>query len=194
MEYSLYHVGSFIAVHGLCAPRESHGFQSAQVSSLSMHAFLPWGMRDLSPGVKPVSLALQGRFSATGPWWKSHHQSIDYFNDLLHGLPSSSHVPLQTSLYTAKTWIFLVYALHWLVRDLRILSNILNITKKSYMIQSFFFFLIFNLSIWLLWVLAVDCGFQLPDQGSNLGPLHWEFEVLATGPPGSPHDSAFVKN
>ena len=24
----------------------------------------------------------------------------------------------------------------------------------------------------------------LPDQGSNLGPLHWELRVLATGPPG----------
>ena len=23
------------------------------------------------------------------------------------------------------------------------------------------------------------------DQGSNLGPLHWECEVLATGPPGN---------
>ena len=26
---------------------------------------------------------------------------------------------------------------------------------------------------------------QFPDQGSNLGPLHWEEGVLATGPPGN---------
>ena len=28
------------------------------------------------------------------------------------------------------------------------------------------------------------CGIYFPDQGSNLGPLHWEHEVSATGPPG----------
>ena len=26
----------------------------------------------------------------------------------------------------------------------------------------------------------------------SLGPLHWQFKVLATGPPGKSHDSAFV--
>ena len=30
---------------------------------------------------------------------------------------------------------------------------------------------------WSMWDLV-------PDQGSNLGPLHWELRVLATGPPG----------
>ena len=33
-------------------------------------------------------------------------------------------------------------------------------------------------------LLVVVCGIYLPDQGSNPGPLHWEHEVLATGPPG----------
>ena len=28
------------------------------------------------------------------------------------------------------------------------------------------------------------CRIQFPDQGSNLGPLHWERGVLPTGPPG----------
>ena len=28
------------------------------------------------------------------------------------------------------------------------------------------------------------CGIQFPDQGSNLGPLHWECRVLSTVPPG----------
>ena len=33
-------------------------------------------------------------------------------------------------------------------------------------------------------LLVVECGIYLPDQGSNLGPLHWEPIVLTTGPPG----------
>ena len=33
-------------------------------------------------------------------------------------------------------------------------------------------------------LLVVACGIQLPDQGSNLGPLHREHGVLATGPRG----------
>ena len=41
----------------------------------------------------------------------------------------------------------------------------------------------FYLFIWLLWVLVVAYGIQLPDQGWNPGPLHWELRVLATGPP-----------
>ena len=32
-------------------------------------------------------------------------------------------------------------------------------------------------------VLAAACGIQLPDQGLNPGPLHWERGVLTTGPP-----------
>ena len=36
-------------------------------------------------------------------------------------------------------------------------------------------------------VLVEACGIMPPfDQGLNPGPLHWEHEVLATGPPGSP--------
>ena len=31
--------------------------------------------------------------------------------------------------------------------------------------------------------LVVACGLSFPDQGSNLGPLHWELEVLAPGTP-----------
>ena len=29
---------------------------------------------------------------------------------------------------------------------------------------------------------AVSCGIYFPDQGSNLGPLHWECGVFTTGP------------
>ena len=45
--------------------------------------------------------------------------------------------------------------------------------------------------IWLHQVLVLGCGIfscdmwhLVPSQGSNLGPLHWEWGVLATGPPG----------
>ena len=37
---------------------------------------------------------------------------------------------------------------------------------------------------WHLASLVVACGLGFPDQGLNLGPLHRELRVLATGPPG----------
>ena len=43
---------------------------------------------------------------------------------------------------------------------------------------------IFYLFIWLHQVLVAAYGIWFPDQGLNLGPLHWEPGVLATGPPG----------
>ena len=33
-------------------------------------------------------------------------------------------------------------------------------------------------------LLVVACGIWFPDQGLNLGHLHWEQAVLTTGPPG----------
>ena len=36
----------------------------------------------------------------------------------------------------------------------------------------------------LHWVLVAARGIYLPDQGSNLAPLDWEYRVIATGPPG----------
>ena len=33
-------------------------------------------------------------------------------------------------------------------------------------------------------LLVAPCGIKFPEQGPNLGPLHWEHEVLAAGPPG----------
>ena len=32
-------------------------------------------------------------------------------------------------------------------------------------------------------VLVAAYGIKFPDQGSNLGPLHCEHKILATGPP-----------
>ena len=40
------------------------------------------------------------------------------------------------------------------------------------------------LFIWLQQVSVAACMIQFPDQGWNLGPLHWEHKVLAIGPPG----------
>ena len=41
---------------------------------------------------------------------------------------------------------------------------------------------------------VVACGIQFPDQGLNLGPLHWEHGVLATGPPGKTHQPDYFFN
>ena len=48
------------------------------------------------------------------------------------------------------------------------------------LINKIFFF------IWLCRVLVVTCGIKFPDQGSNLGSLHWELRILATGPSEKP--------
>ena len=45
-------------------------------------------------------------------------------------------------------------------------------------VESFFFF--FNCNMWD--ILVVECGVQFPDQGLNLGPLHWVCGILATRP------------
>ena len=49
------------------------------------------------------------------------------------------------------------------------------------------------------WVFIVACKFlavarriQFPNQGSNLGPSHWECRVLATGPPGKSQEQPFL--
>ena len=43
-------------------------------------------------------------------------------------------------------------------------------------------FFILILFIWLHQVLVAACEILFPDQGLNLGLLHWELRVLATGP------------
>ena len=40
---------------------------------------------------------------------------------------------------------------------------------------------------------VVVCGIQFPDQGWNLGPLHWECHVLAAGLPGKCRPRFFLK-
>ena len=56
------------------------------LSRCGIHAILLAGMWDLpGPGVKLVSLALQGRFLITGPPWKPHllHLSLIILWDVL---------------------------------------------------------------------------------------------------------------
>ena len=67
-------------------------------------------------------------------------------------------------------------------------------TDKSFFLGfvSFFFFFNIYLFIWLHGVLVVACGIWLPDQESNPGLLHWEFGVLATGPPGTSQGLGFL--
>ena len=59
--------------------------------------------------------------------------------------------------------------------------SVLSQMKKNHFRHILFLKYLF---IWLYWVLVVACGIQFPDQGSNLGSLHWEHGVLATRPPG----------
>ena len=40
-------------------------------------------------------------------------------------------------------------------------------------------------------LIVAACGIQFPEQGSNLGLSHWEYRVLATGPPGKSCGFAF---
>ena len=76
-------------------------------------------------------------------------------------------------------------------------ARILGIYIYIY-IYIYIFFFFFNLAVLdLSWgkqdlrslvaacqLLIVACGIWLPDQGSNLGPLHWKHGTLATGSPG----------
>ena len=71
------------------------------------------------------------------------------------------------------------------------------LTLLIYQFIFFYFFKYFYLFIWLCQVLAVACkilvpvcelsvmayGIYFPNQGPNLGPLHWEHRALATGQP-----------
>ena len=45
--------------------------------------------------------------------------------------------------------------------------------------------------IWLCWVLVAAYGLKFPDQELNLGPLHWEHGVPASGPPGTSSKPVF---
>ena len=42
-------------------------------------------------------------------------------------------------------------------------------------------------------LLVAECGIQFPDQGSNLGSLHWKSGVLASGLPGMSLKPLFVR-
>ena len=81
-------------------------------------------------------------------------------------------------------------------------KNGLHIFKKIFLKTYFKIYLtalclscsMWNLSSSLQHLKSLDvaCGIQLPDQGSNPYPLHWEGGVLATGTPGKSLDSLFL--
>ena len=64
-------------------------------------------------------------------------------------------------------------------------TNQILTTKQSKKVPTFsnmnLFFLIFIFGAVLVFV--VEWGLYFSDQGSNLGSLHWELGVFATGPP-----------
>ena len=62
------------------------------------------------------------------------------------------------------------------------LASYVSLFLKSFVFHN-------NISLFYVFTLATLCSMQdlsslLPDQGLNQCPLHWEHEVLATGPPG----------
>ena len=61
-------------------------------------------------------------------------------------------------------------------------SGLRDMPRDGYLSENICHFWVFYF-IWLLQVLVVACDIQFPDQGLNLGPLHWELRVLVTGPP-----------
>ena len=80
-----------------------------------------------------------------------------------------------------------IYLFIWLRRA----GSQLRHTGSSQHVGSFFFlvaacgiFLFFIFQLGHAGSLFAACGIQYPDQGLNLGFLHWELRTLTTGPPG----------
>ena len=70
---------------------------------------------------------------------------------------------------------------HWTTREVPVPIQISPLVSKQLFVVVHFLKILF---IWLCQVLVAARGILLPDQGTNLDPLHWECAVLATGPPG----------
>ena len=78
----------FIAVHGpltiAASPVAEHRLQTRRLSSCGSRAQLLRGMWDPPrPGLEPVSPALAGRLSTTGPPGKPHHLLIIHSHPLI---------------------------------------------------------------------------------------------------------------
>ena len=91
----------------------------------------------------------------------------------VHEYAAGEHFPLSSSADSGWTVLW----------DLTSCPHRLRppLTLYSYFFLTFIFIYLF----WLHPVL-VACRIWFLDQGSNPGPLHWEGEVLTTGPPGEP--------
>ena len=80
------------------------------------------------------------------------------------------------------------------IQDAFFFRVVIFIFINFFFLHSTFKFLNFILFIYLFrlhQLLVVACGIQFPNQGSNLGPLYWEWRVLPTGLPGKPLNDFF---
>ena len=59
------------------------------------------------------------------------------------------------------------------VHTLCLIANQCLLAKDRHDTNEYNVFFFNYLLIWLSWVLVAACEISLPDQGTNLGPLHW---------------------
>ena len=89
-------------------------------------------------------------------------------------------VELQRALNRKKWWLKMI------IRNLPNVPKYWFLLKKKKFVEDSWFTVLkkIHLFIWLCQVFIAACGIWFPDQGLTLGPVHWEFRVLVTGPPG----------
>ena len=73
---------------------------------------------------------------------------------------------------------------HHLLRSGSLVTFILPSPADNPFFLKFLKYINIYFFISLHWVLVAACGISFSDQGWKLGLLHWEYGVLATGPPG----------
>ena len=134
--------------------------------------------------------------------------TINYLPSLHH--PWNAAPPLEKlenqikwsdKLVNTPSWLSLFKVLQCTLKEKRkkLLPTMLYFLPTCYtpcltILNFIYIYIFFNsfLFIWLHRVLAVVCGIQFPNQGSNPGPQHWEMRVLATGPPGQSLNFIFL--
>ena len=59
-----------------------------------------------------------------------------------------------------------------------------EILSMFFLLKKYFFIWLSRVLVAAYRLLVAACGIQFPDKASNLGPLHWQHEASAPGPPG----------